>query len=366
MPDPDAGDERARPGERTASDPLAGVRLAAPSTASADAHPLSPGPIGVPRSTRRVSSLTDTTRARALSSPRSPAAAAAGYFDLPRRHHAGSVSNAGAVGSAGSGSPVAGTTHAVVAGLLSTPKRRTSVLPTPVDPDLLGLNLHAGPSRRRGSSPGNSAINLFNEEEATPRRPATTQYKRQGTPLRDTYSLNHNNRSWAPYLDCLGRDELALLDTHFDGMNDRELAAFLAPYASDVNGGGRSRDGESQSTDGTSTPPPNNADAPLFPPSPPPARSVEHAREHPLRVLSRAVRELREVISRLEDENALLRAATTHQHSLLTSGNATGASSGSGTAGTPRRVSTDHEQSTLPAPVPLPSVAERGGVDMVS
>lgn len=47
--------------------------------------------------------------------------------------------------------------------------------------------------------------------------------------------------------------------------------------------------------------------SPLFPPSPPLLQNHAQITDHPLRVLSRAVRELREAIERLEEENLRLR-----------------------------------------------------------
>lgn len=78
-----------------------------------------------------------------------------------------------------------------------------------------------------------------------------------------------------------------MLDTRFDDMTDEELADVLRLYDTDAT--------PVESAD---------ADDALFPPSPPPVTK----KEHPLRVLSRAVKELREVIGRLEDENDKLRA----------------------------------------------------------
>lgn len=97
-------------------------------------------------------------------------------------------------------------------------------------------------------------------------------------------------------MDSLGRDEIALLDTRFDDMTDEEIARALEPYA------GR----EPASPPGSAS-----SDGALFPPSPPPVVQ----REHPLRILSRAVRELREVIGRLEEENERLseREVQVHQ-----------------------------------------------------
>lgn len=133
---------------------------------------------------------------------------------------------------------------------------------TSPDAELLGI----GPSRRRRE-----------------RDPQTTTTSSRDSPQRPRASSYHA-------LDSLGRDELALLDARFEDMGDGDIAAFLAPYERgwDVYRAKRAEEEE--------------AAARLFPPSPPGER-----RDHPLKVLSRAVRELREVVVRLEDDNARLR-----------------------------------------------------------
>lgn len=78
-------------------------------------------------------------------------------------------------------------------------------------------------------------------------------------------------------------------------MSDDEIASVLKAY------GGKSDPNDTP--EDLSSPTSLDDSGALFPPSPPPVVR----REHPLRVLSRAVRELREVIGRLEDENARLR-----------------------------------------------------------
>lgn len=88
-------------------------------------------------------------------------------------------------------------------------------------------------------------------------------------------------------LDSLARDELALLDTRFEDMQDADLASFLAPFERGWEVYRQEEKSEEER---------------LFPPSPP-ARQ----RDHPVKVLSRAVRELKEVVARLEEENARLR-----------------------------------------------------------
>lgn len=134
---------------------------------------------------------------------------------------------------------------------------------TSPDADLLGI----GPSRPRRRE-----------------RDTATGSSSRDSPQRPRASSSYHA------LDSLGRDEIALLDARFEDMPDSEIATFLAPYEKgwDVY---RAKRAEQEAEE-----------ARLFPPSPPGER-----RDHPLKVLSRAVRELREVAGRLEEENARLR-----------------------------------------------------------
>lgn len=133
---------------------------------------------------------------------------------------------------------------------------------TSPDAELLGI----GPSRRR-------------------REPTTTSSSR------DSPSRPRPRPSSSYYaLDSLGRDEVALVDARFEDMADADIAAFLAPYEKGWETYRAKRAEEEE------------AAARLFPPSPPGER-----RDHPLKILSRAVRELRESVARLEEDNARLR-----------------------------------------------------------
>lgn len=156
-----------------------------------------------------------------------------------------------------------------------------------------------------------------------------------------------------------GIDSEDVLDTRYDEMSDQELQAALDRWtikplslgsksdsASSINGSPASDDdshkehdeqetprsdkrrppvrtasprnpvfGE-QSTDTTSSPlapkltRTSSSNQPLFPPSPPQAPKSS---EHPLRVLSKAVRELMASVSRLEAENEMLRDTVAEQ-----------------------------------------------------
>ncbi|CAK9779640.1 TBC-domain-containing protein [Cutaneotrichosporon oleaginosum] len=145
--------------------------------------------------------------------------------------------------------------------------------------------ISSGDSHLSPASPGLERVTTggnFNAPDADllgigPSRPSNKRERVRDSPARA--------RSFHA-LDSLARDELALLDTRFEDMPESELATFLSPYE---RGWEAYREQE-------------EAEERLFPPSPP-ARQ----RDHPVKVLSRAVRELREVVARLEDENARLR-----------------------------------------------------------
>jgi hypothetical protein len=316
-----------RPGSATAA------------AAAAEYHPLSPS--GTPRAhlARRVSS-----------------AEPAGYFDVAPRRHAASVSAVTTPGPASPASPAVAALQAVAASAAG------GLAPRRVD-DLLGLGIESGPSRRRRSvEPGSrpSAASLFGDEE-TPRRPRRAL------------------GSWAGYLDSLSRDEIEVLDTPFDVMSDSELLAALRSFGHAREGRKSSRRGSGSPTrrdtartsngdshaspspsptkSALSSTPPQSTAAPLFPPSPP-GPAVAHA-EHPLRVLSRAVRELREVIARLEVENARLKDSAAPPLPAATLAAHTGARRFSSGSSALFSASNTPSAEASPRPVPLQSVAER-------
>ncbi|XAO21799.1 hypothetical protein I312_100555 [Cryptococcus bacillisporus CA1280] len=124
------------------------------------------------------------------------------------------------------------------------------------------------------------------------------------------------------HLESLSKDELSIVDTRFDLMSDDELHEYLqnvpcAPedptphveLSSPVFPANGQTSSSASSSATTELPPSRDTGdkSPLFPPSPPLLQNNAQITDHPLRVLSRAVRELREVIERLEEENLRLR-----------------------------------------------------------
>lgn len=300
------------------------------STATGE-HPLSPA--GTPRVSlpRRVSAAEAGLGISGVGS---------GYFDVQPRRHAASVSTTTPLGpNPPSPAVMALTTAAHASGVLLTPGRRAPSY----DADLLGLSGVAGPSRPRRSSEKAERALFGDEDDHTPRRPAAN---RRGP-------LPSGGWGWAGYLNCLSRDEVDVLDTPYDTMSDTDLEAALRPFAETEDGKRKSSTRNGVSTTPTATP--------LFPPSPP--GTAAPRAEHPLRVLSRVVRELREVISQLEDENARLRAtdsatgspAPSRSQRRASGGSALGSSVNSG----PKPAMQSNDAS--PRPVPLPAVAERTG-----
>jgi hypothetical protein len=124
------------------------------------------------------------------------------------------------------------------------------------------------------------------------------------------------------YIDSLSREELDIVDTRFDLMSEDELSSYMESFGQALppetprpgGGGGGSTSpitpramptrrlkissGEGEDSGETS---------PLFPPSPPDREMRREMSVHPLRILARAVRELRENVERLEEENEILR-----------------------------------------------------------
>jgi len=171
------------------------------------------------------------------------------------------------------------------------------------DADLLGI----GPSRRLGAFK-TSSIQPQSHPSTSTANPST------GTPMQKSRS----QRPWKMFLQSLSREELAVVDTDFDAMTESQLRSYLHSFstsstiseAPDVI-----REDVSPLTSVPPTPPiPIQArssdmggpDQPLFPPSPPGTTDRDFV-DHPLRILSRAVRELREAVEKLEEENEALR-----------------------------------------------------------
>jgi len=120
-----------------------------------------------------------------------------------------------------------------------------------------------------------------------------------------------SKRPWKVFLQSLSREELAVVDTDFDGMTEPELRAYLHSFSTSPRSIDITTEAESPLALVSPTSPlpiqPRASDAaPLFPPSPP-AMTQQAIVDHPLRILSRAVRELREAVEQLEAENEALR-----------------------------------------------------------
>lgn len=127
-----------------------------------------------------------------------------------------------------------------------------------------------------------------------------------------------SRRSWKVFLQSLSKEELAIIETDFDGMPEDQLQAYLSSFNPNSSSSTHVHltagdDTEAQAEPVNNSPPipprlpsDTNLEPPLFPPSPPPGTQLELV-DHPLRILSRAVRELREVVESLEDENEKLR-----------------------------------------------------------
>ncbi|KIR80605.1 hypothetical protein I306_02059 [Cryptococcus gattii EJB2] len=178
----------------------------------------------------------------------------------------------------------------------------------------------------------NSAHPLATPARHVAHRPhaATISTSRPADALLDTPRSHRPSSTGKPstiakpwdHLESLSKDELFIVDTRFDLMSDDELHEYLqnvscapedpTPHVElsspvfPANGQTSSSAGSSSTTE---LPPSRDTGdkSPLFPPSPPLLQNKAQITDHPLRVLSRAVRELREVIERLEKENSRLR-----------------------------------------------------------
>jgi hypothetical protein len=147
--------------------------------------------------------------------------------------------------------------------------------------------------------------------------------------------LRHDNADSSYALDGLSNEEKAVVEMRFDLMSDEELGIYLStlfplpppPDFSNTSSSATSPSVPSENEDpGAPTTPatpatprasnrrrlvkmPSEDDGltPLFPPSPP-ANHTHVQVDHPLRILARAVLELRDNVERLQEENEGLRA----------------------------------------------------------
>jgi len=122
---------------------------------------------------------------------------------------------------------------------------------------------------------------------------------------------SRSKRPWKMFLQSLSREELAVVDTDFDGMTEQQLQAYLLSFSTsstptDIPSGDITPADSIPPTPPIPIQPQPSDDAPLFPPSPP-GTTHRDIVDHPLRILSRAVRELREAVEKLEEENEALR-----------------------------------------------------------
>lgn len=120
-------------------------------------------------------------------------------------------------------------------------------------------------------------------------------------------------KSWTAFMDSLSKDEIGVVETRFDLMRESDLKEYLDAFDF------ASHPRPSTSTSRPSTPIAEDIskkgledllgdeDRRLFPPSPPSLATQREVLDHPLKILSRAVRELREAVERLQRENASLR-----------------------------------------------------------
>ena len=141
-----------------------------------------------------------------------------------------------------------------------------------------------------------------------------------------------SSRPWSVYLDSLSQEEMAVMETRFDLMSPEDIEDYLRCWTQRLDTTSTSTDlltprvspGNPHSTSPTTpkavrdtrkilslkTIERTDADqSPLFPPSPPLHVAKHGHLNHPLRILSLAVKELKEAVQRLEEENDLLRAA---------------------------------------------------------
>lgn len=265
-------------------------------------HPLSPSNRPEPI-TRRASSFTNSIPGP--SRPRqSPSIAQAGYFDLPKsespkRHHAATVS---------------------ISSNLSRQSRAG-------EGDLLGIGPSQKLSKRTGrgsnkSSPATGYHSVFDESDAGSLRPTTLRGDSSGS------------KPLSTFMDSLSKEEMAVVETRFDQFSDEELSGYLKLFGEpppmispEIDTATPRVPSVKDEELSPTTPMPRTTakpiskgddidDQPLFPPSPPSLAVQREALDHPLRILSRAIRELKEAVERLEEENDRLRAMSVKKDTM--------------------------------------------------
>jgi hypothetical protein len=183
--------------------------------------------------------------------------------------------------------------------------------PNTSEGDLLGV----GPSQRlrrsaqTGSSP-NPASPATRHIPTSRHRADGKAASSHGSPLQLVKSRD-STTSWMGDIDSLSKEEIGVAETRFDLMTDTELKEYLDAF--DV----ASRPRRSSSIPQTPAVEGQEQvlgsllgedDNLLFPPSPPSGSTHRDMLDHPLRILSRAVRELRESVAALREENRILKA----------------------------------------------------------
>lgn len=101
-------------------------------------------------------------------------------------------------------------------------------------------------------------------------------------------------------LDSLTKAEMAVVEERFDLMDDGEIESYLEEYGQYTPGDVLSTPRAARRAREAA-----NTDSPLFPPSPPAEDQLVQP-DHPLRILSRAVREMQEAVRRVQAENEKL------------------------------------------------------------
>ncbi|OCF41132.1 hypothetical protein I317_05046 [Kwoniella heveanensis CBS 569] len=189
--------------------------------------------------------------------------------------------------------------------------------------DLLGVEPSSQRTKRAGNLSTISSPTLNAHVIIDQPREAEGSGARHRSPKR---ADSTSSKPLVNYLDSLGREELDVVETRFDIMSKEEIHEYLsltvgsstaaegltASHSSVDNSTPDSAASSSSRPPDRSALPPGDGDkSPLFPPSPPTLPAQVETRDHPLRILSRAIREMREVIEKLEKENERLRQAQT-------------------------------------------------------
>jgi len=198
--------------------------------------------------------------------------------------------------------------------------------------DLLGV----GPSRRP-----RSMIDTLPEDVADTISLGTSTHSLKAGRRRRSRStgrasvLRYGNADSSYALDGLSNEEKAVVEMRFDLMSDEELGIYLStlfplpppPGFSNSSSSATSPSVPSENEDAVAPTTPatpatprasnrrrlikmpseDDPSTPLFPPSPP-AKHMHMQVDHPLRILARAVLELRDNVERLQEENEGLRA----------------------------------------------------------